>query len=131
MCDNLFNDTLPVVVNHLPDGSVDYGCRASDQTVLDNSGYYTYVAGTEAQRATLSRLPGVTFLPLSADQPTAQHVLLLRNMVVDPGFGQAVQNITVNGDPAAAAAVMGDYYPRAAVCPLATVTASGPAACLS
>ena len=33
-------------------------------------------------------------------------------------------------DPAAAAAGMGPYYPRAALCPLATLTAHGPQACL-
>ncbi len=35
-----------------------------------------------------------------------------------------------HADRSAAAAVMGPYYPRTAVCPLATLTAKGPQACL-
>jgi hypothetical protein len=51
----------------------------------------------------------------------------------DPAPGQAntlpLPAGTTSRHPAAAAAVMGPYYPRAAVCPLATLTAHGPLAC--
>jgi hypothetical protein len=104
--------------------------RNDEQTVLDRDGHYTYVVGTEAQRAAIERIPGVTFLPFSADQPTTQHLILLRNMVVDPDFAEAIQNVPAGQDPAVAAGVMGPYYPRAATCPLATAAAAGPAACL-
>ena len=39
------------------------------------------------------------------------------------------QAITQASDPAAAAAAMGAYYPRATECPLATLTAYGPQGC--
>jgi hypothetical protein len=51
-------------------------------------------------------------------------------MLVSTSFTQSPQGITQASDPAAAATAMGPYYPRAAVCPLATLTAKGPQACL-
>ena len=48
-------------------------------------------------------------------------------MLVSTSFTHSPQGITQPDDPAAAAAVMGPYYPRAAVCPLATLTAHGAA----
>jgi hypothetical protein len=45
-------------------------------------------------------------------------------------FRQAVQNVPKDENPASAAAVMGAYYPRAAVCSLQTLAASGHRACL-
>lgn len=131
MCTNLTSPARPVVVNHLAGGGVDYGCRHDSQVRLDRHGYYTFVVGTEAQRAAIERIPGVTFLPFSSASPAAQHVILLRNMVVSPAFAQAVQNVPDNDDPAAAAGVMGAYYPRSGVCPLATLAGHGPAACLA
>jgi hypothetical protein len=94
-------------------------------------GYYTFVVGTEAQRAAIAQIPGATFLPFSTAQPTTEHLLLLRNMLVNPGFAEAVQNAPANGNPASAAAAMGPYYPRAAICPMTTLASSGPAACLA
>jgi hypothetical protein len=55
---------------------------------------------------------------------------MLRNMVVAPGFTQAVQDVPPGADAATAAAVMGPYYPLAGVCPLATLARQGAAACL-
>jgi hypothetical protein len=129
VCTNLTTALRPVVVNHLPDGSLDFGCRADQQTARDLRGDYTYVIGTEAQRAAIERIPGVTFLPFSTDQPGAPHAILLRNMLVSAGFAAAVQNVPQDGDPASAAAVMGPYYPRAAVCSLASVARRGAGAC--
>lgn len=136
LCDYLLTAQLPLVANQLPGGTVDYGCRHDSQVTLDRHGYYTFVVGTEAQHAAIDQIPGATFLPFSTaqpttPQPTTMYWLLLRNMLVNPGFTEAVQNVPANGNPASAAAVMGPYYPRAAICPLATLASSGPAACLA
>ena len=119
----------PAVANTLPGGGADYGCRADEATRLNPAGDYTYVIGSELQRAAISRVPGVTFLPFATVQPTPLYVLMLRNMLVSTSFAHSPQGITQADDPAAAAAVMGPYYPRAAVCPLATLVAKGPQAC--
>jgi hypothetical protein len=130
LCTNLDNVQRSLVANPMPDGSTDYGCRNDDETTLDASGYYTYVVGTEAQRAAIEQIPEVTFVPWSAARPTAQHVIFLRNMLAGSRFEQAIQNITEHEDPAAAQAVMGDYYPRDAICPLETLQTAGASACV-
>jgi hypothetical protein len=129
LCVDVDLSTLPVVVNKLPDGKVDYGCRYDGQTAIDASGYYTYVVGTEAQRTAIDRIPGVTFVPFSTAYPTGAHVLILRNMVAAPSFAEAIQNVPENGSAASAEAVMGPYYPRMAVCPLAALARKGIDAC--
>ena len=70
MCIGVGSGTLPTVVNQLPGGQVDYGCRADQQTKLNATGGYTYVIGSEAQRAAISKVPGATFLPFSSTQTT-------------------------------------------------------------
>jgi hypothetical protein len=122
---------LPLVANEQPDGKIDYGCRHDSQVRLDWRRDYTFVVGTESQRIAIDRIPGVTFLPFSSAQPTTPHVLLLRDMLANPDFAQAVQNVPANGNPASAAQVMGAYYPRTAVCALTTLTRYGPGACLA
>ncbi|MBT2233236.1 hypothetical protein [Nonomuraea sp. NEAU-A123] len=129
MCTNLTLPPYQVVVNPLPDGTSDYGCRADDHTGLDSDGRYSYVVGGESQRQAIEQVPGVTFLPFSAARPAATHRIILRNMVVDAGFAEAVQNVPEDGDPASAAAVMGEYYPVTKVCSLAALTSEGPADC--
>ena len=119
----------PTVANKRPGGGTDYGCRADEATRLNAAGDYTYVIGSEAQRAAISRVPGVTFLPFATVQSTPLYVLMLRNMLVSTSFTHSTEGVTQPDDPAAAAAVMGPYYPRAAVCPLATLVAKGPQAC--
>ena len=131
LCNYLLTAQLPLVANQLPYGAIDYGCRADSQVTLDRDGYYTFVVGTEAQRAAIGQIRGATFLPFSTAQPTTKHLLLLRNMLVNPGFAEAVQNAPADGNPASAATVMGPYYPRAATCPLATLVSSGSTACLA
>ncbi len=131
LCNYLVTAQVPLVVNQLPDGKVDYGCRYDSQVALNRQGYYTFVVGTEAQRAAIERIPGATFLPFSTAQPTTRTVLLLRNMLVNTGFAEAIQNVPANRSAASATAVMGAYYPRAAICPLATLASAGPAACLA
>jgi hypothetical protein len=120
---------LPTVVNRLAGGGTDYGCRADQATALNAAGDYTYVIGAESQRAAIERIPGVTFLPFSTSEATKLYFLLLRNMLVSSEFTNWVENVTQANDPAAAAAAMGAYYPRASVCPLATLAAKGAAAC--
>ncbi len=122
---------LPTVVNRLPNGTTDYGCRDNDATAVDAAGYYFYVVGRESQRAAIAQLPHVTFLPFSAIAPTAIHFLYLRNKLANPDFANAAQRVTQYSNPAAAAAAMGPYYPRAAVCALSTLTSKGVQACLA
>jgi hypothetical protein len=129
MCIGVGIRHIPIVANKLPGGGTDYGCRADEATRLNAAGDYTYVIGSESQRAAISRVPGVTFLPFATAQPTRLYVLGLRNMLVSTSFAYSPQGVTQASDPAAAAAGMGPYYPRAAVCPLATLTAHGPQAC--
>lgn len=85
--------------------------------------------GSESQRAAISSVPGVTFLPFSTTHPAGVYLLALRNVLVSSSSAHSPQGVTQAGDPAAAA-VMDPYYPRTAVCPLATLTARGPQACL-
>jgi hypothetical protein len=130
MCIGVGIRNVPTVANKLPGGGTDYGCRADEATRLNAAGDYTYVIGGESQRAAISRVPGVTFLPFSTIQASRLYLVLLRNVLVSTSFTQSPKNITQADDPAAAAAVMGPYYPRTAVCPLATLAAHGPRACL-
>lgn len=130
LCIDLAKAPVPVVVNRLPGGTADYGCRYDNQVALDASGYYTFVIGTESQRAAIDRIPGATFLPLSAAQPVQRYKLNLRNMLAERDFGEAVQDVPANGQSASAAVAIGPYYPRIAFCPLATLVASGPAVCM-
>ncbi|MET9492035.1 hypothetical protein [Nocardia sp. NPDC006630] len=125
LCVNLLDLPGPVVRNVLPDNTVDVGCRNDTDTRIDPSGDYTYVVGTEQQRSAIEAIPGVTFVPWSSQSPNARHAILLRNMLPDSTFGEAVQQVAPNSDPAAAAAVMGDYYPRTATCTLEALQAGG------
>jgi hypothetical protein len=120
-CTNLAQLPGPVVINTAPDGSVDNGCRTDEQTTLDAAGDYTYIIGTEAQRADIEHLPGATFVPLSARHPTTPEVMLIRNMLPTTDFAPAVQNVPVDATPDQAAAIMGPYYPHPALCTLDAV----------
>jgi hypothetical protein len=97
MCIAVGKGTLPTVVNQLPGGQVDYGCRADEATKLDAAGDYNYVVGPEAQRAAISKIPGATFLPFSSTATTPRgrpwplYVLLLRNILVSPDFAHSAQ----------------------------------------
>jgi hypothetical protein len=95
---------LPLVVNPLPDGTTDVGCRYDGQTKLDAASRYTFVIGTESQRAAIEQIPDVTFLPFSSAQPTALYVLLMRNMLVNSAFGLPIQQVPQDANPASAAA---------------------------
>jgi hypothetical protein len=130
MCIGLLAPPIPVVANNLPGGGTDYGCRADEATRLNAAGDYTYVIGSEAQRAAISRVPGVTFLPFSTAQASRLYLVGLRNVLASASFTRSPQAIAQADDPVAAAAAMGPYYPRAAVCPLTTLISKGAQACL-
>ena len=85
---------LPTVANKLPGGGTDYGCRADEATRLNAAGDYTYVIGSESQRAAISGVPGVTFLPFATVQPTGLYVLMLRNMLVSVSFAHSTEGVT-------------------------------------
>jgi hypothetical protein len=131
MCVGVLVHLVPIVANKLPGGGTDYGCRADEATRLNAAGDYTYVIGGESQRAAIGRVPGVTFLPFSTARPGGLYLLALRYLLVSSSFTHSPESITRADDPAAAAAAMGSYYPHAAVCPLATLIAHGPRACLA
>ncbi len=120
---------LPTVVNHLPGGQTDYGCRADEATRVNPAGEYAYVIGSESQRAAIDRVPGATFLPFSATLTGSTYLLALRNTLVSGSFTHSVEDVTQANDPAVAAAAMGPYYPRVSVCSLASLQANGPLAC--
>jgi hypothetical protein len=130
MCVALSARPWPVVANPLPGGKTDYGCRHDTQVRLDRHGYYTLVVGTGAQRAAIAEVPGTTFLPFSAAQPTAPQTLFLRDMVASPDFAEAIQNVPLGSDPAATAAIMGPYYPLAGTCSLTVLRHQGASACI-
>ncbi|MEU4238530.1 hypothetical protein [Actinoplanes sp. NPDC026619] len=123
LCTNLDNAQRSLVANPLPDGTVDYGCRNDDETTLDRHGFYTYVVGTETQRARIEAIAGVTFVPWSAARPAAPHVLFLRDMLADSGFREAIQNVTAINDADGARKVMREYYPETAITELAGLEA--------
>ena len=129
MCVGLATAGLPTVVNPLPGGGTDPGCRADAQTKLNAAGEYAYVLGTEAQRSTIEGVQGATFLPFSAAQPGATHILMFRELLASASFAYSPQQVTQINDPAATAAAMGPTYPRAAICPLSTLVAGGVTGC--
>jgi hypothetical protein len=117
------------VVNDLTAGKTDYGCRADQATKLDAAGNYTFVIGTEAQRAAINRVPDVTFLPFSTSQAASVYLLLLRNLLVSSQFTNSVQNVTTTLSPSAASVAMGSYYPTVSTCPSAALAAKGVRGC--
>ena len=129
ICTNPEAPNSPVVVNRLADGTVDYGCRYDANTSLDRDGYFTYVIGTEAQRATIEGIRGATFLPFSLDQPHAPHMVVLRNLLAAESFPFAVQRVVKDSGPSAAEAMLGAYYPRVSICSLSRLTSDDSTAC--
>lgn len=125
LCNNIYRKPWPVVANPQPGGGVDYGCAYDDATTLDANGDYAFVVAPEDARAAVEAAGG-TFVPLSATQPQARQLLILRNMLPNEAFDHAVQNAPQNGDPASAAEAMGGFYPRAYRCTLAEFTVGSP-----
>lgn len=129
MCTNLGGTQKPVVVNRLSDGRVHYGCQYNDETKVDHTGYYTFVIGTEDQRAAIEQMEKVTFLPFSLSLFDAPHMVLLRHLLPTPTFPNAIQRVPVDSTPEETAAIMGDYYPLISTCSLESLTTRGPARC--
>jgi hypothetical protein len=125
LCNNIYRKPWPVVANPEPGGGVDYGCAYDDETTLDADGNYAFVVASERQRAAV-KAAGGTFVPLSATQPKARQLLILRNMLPNDDFTFAVQDAPQNGDPASAAQAMADFYPRAYRCTLAQFKDASP-----
>lgn len=120
---------VPVTRNRMPDGSYDDGCRDDSQTKVDAQGSYTYVVGTESLRAQIDSLPSATFVPLSSEHAQEKHLLVMRHLLANNDFKQAVQNVPPDASPDQCAAVMGDYYPQATSCALSTLVAQGITSC--
>jgi hypothetical protein len=59
---------------------------------------YTYVIGSESQRAAISRLPGVTFQPFSTTQASRLYLLGLRDVVVSSSFAHSPPGVTQASD---------------------------------
>ena len=129
MCIGVGVANTPTVVNDLTAGKTDYGCRADQATKLDAAGNYTFVIGSEAQRAAINRVPDVTFLPFSTSQAASVYLLLLRNLLVSSQFTNSVQNVTTTLSPSAASVAMGSYYPTVSTCPSAALAAKGVRGC--
>ena len=129
MCIGVGVANTHTVVNDLTAGKTDYGCRADQATKLDAAGNYTFVIGTEAQRAAINRVPDVTFLPFSTSQAASVYLLLLRNLLVSSQFTNSVQNVTTTLSPSAASVAMGSYYPTVSTCPSAALAAKGVRGC--
>jgi hypothetical protein len=131
MCNNIYRKPWPVIINNLPGGGQDLGCRADNATKLDAHGRFTYVIATQEQQQKVSRFKSVTFVPTSIKSKKDREVLILRNMLSNANFQQSALNAPQDMSPAGAAAAMGPYYPRAVSCPLKFYLQRGPNACFS
>jgi hypothetical protein len=82
-------------------------CVKDDDVTLDSSGYYTIVISTAANRPTTAKSScGIEWLPKGA-LPSAP--IILRNMLPDPTFKQAIQDVPAQGQEQK---TLGPYYPR-------------------
>ena len=127
MCTNLLVTPAPVVE-----------CARDSETMLGPDGYYLYVISAEADRpsdASIAREHG-TFLkwfgPIGEALPNELKPngnLILRNMLPESSFTNAVQNIPVTQSNAAARTTMGQYYPEATYCQRSVFERFGAAAC--
>ena len=127
MCTNLLVTPAPVVE-----------CARDSETVLDSRGYYLYVISADADRpteASISRDSGTWlkwFGPIGEALPNDAKPfgnLILRNMLPNASFANAVQNIPITQSNAAARTTMGEYYPEATYCQRSFFERYGAAAC--
>lgn len=80
-------------------------CRNDDGIPTDAAGFATVVVSPAASRpSTATEACGVAWLPTGP----AQAVLIVRNMLPNPGFRQAIQNAERDREEQ----VLGDFYPR-------------------
>jgi hypothetical protein len=82
------------------------GCRRDDQVPVDRDGNYTIVVSQPADwpKAAQNRCRAGSWIPWG---PQPQGVMIYRHMLPDPGFAQAIQNVSRDQE----AAQMGIYYP--------------------
>jgi hypothetical protein len=81
-------------------------CLKDDDTPVDGKGYYTIAISTAANRpAAATANCGIGWLPKG---PLPSAPIILRNMLPDPGFKQAVQNATQGTEQK----TLGRYYPN-------------------
>ena len=91
-------------------------CVYDEQVPVDDEGFYTIVLSTAEDRpANATTKCGVPWLEWSpngdgAGRPTSA-VLIIRNMLPDSSFTQAIQNVPAPGLPGNVTATMGDYAP--------------------
>lgn len=86
------------------------GCVKDDDVALDASGDYTVVISTATNKPSVlggaSKACGIEWLPKGA-LPSAP--IILRNMLPDPSFTQAIQDVPAQGQEQA---TLGAYYPQ-------------------
>jgi hypothetical protein len=81
-------------------------CVKDDDVALDGRGYYTVVISTAANRPATAK-PGCGIEWLSKG-PLPSAPIILRNMLPDPKFKQAIQDVPAQGKEQA---TLGPYYP--------------------
>jgi hypothetical protein len=142
MCSNVYARPYPVVIIpdplH-PDNPI-LGCKADLDTTLDTQNFYTYVVSHLADKPSDAVLAAnsATWLPFSDKERDQRHIMLLRNMLGED-FPHSVQqcnqeNNAEGTDPTAIAnckAIMGAFYPLAAMCQASTFNSGGTAACFA
>lgn len=80
-------------------------CLNDDRTVVDSDGFATFVVSPAALRpATATAECGVNWIPWGLNP---RGLLILRNMLPDPGFTAAIQNATADREQE----TMGAYFP--------------------
>ncbi len=82
------------------------GCVKDDDVTLDSQGYFTIVISTASNKPATAACPGIKWLPKG---PTPSAPVILRNMLPDPAFAQAIQKIPAQGQEQA---TLGPYYPN-------------------
>ncbi len=130
---NVYEKPFPVVTLGSGDRAV-YGGAPDLTTPLDADGRYTVVVSHPADRPDNATLAdGVAWLPTQVSAPKAWETLIVRNMLPNPTFANAIQQIDPAdyGDPAAAAAAMDAYYPLVAACERSVFESGGADACFA
>ncbi|HVL32853.1 MAG TPA: hypothetical protein VM600_04655 [Actinomycetota bacterium] len=100
-------------------------CAADFEVALDPDGYFTFVISDPDDRPSNATADhGVTWLPWGGAYYDG--TVIYRHMLPGAAFPEAIQNVPEGVSPAA---VMGEYFPRAAYCDKARFEAGGAGAC--
>lgn len=134
VCNYVHKAPFPAVETVSAGKKKDFACTNDTTTPLAGGEVATIVlsfpADKKALQPRLKRMPNITWMPLSPRYGKTQELLAIRNMLANPTFTQSATNIPTTGDPEAAQATMGRYYPRIAMCSVKTFLKSGVAGCL-